>query len=349
MKVIKVHLADGGEGTVEALVLNTGGRYVSLEVLNPLGEQIIARYGILGDEQTAVIELAEASGLTLISTDQKDPALTTTYGTGELIKNALEQGCRQIIMGIGGSATNDYGVGALQALGFSFKDNQGLEIGFGCSELARVDHIDTSKRLKQLDEVEFLIASDVDNPLLGKNGATQIYAPQKGATTEALPGLENALKHINTVVEQHFKRSVKSIPGAGAAGGFGAGLLAFLNGKMHSGANLMMDLIGFRQLFETNTIDLVITGEGCIDHQTIHGKLPVAVARIAKAFSVPVVAIAGQKGENFEIVYKHGIDSVYSLSESAISQEESMAHPEKYLAQIAGRVIRQAKQNENQK
>ncbi|MEA3287258.1 MAG: glycerate kinase [Candidatus Marinimicrobia bacterium] len=342
-KVIKAPLADGGEGTIDALVLNTSGRYISLEVSDPLGEPIIAHYGILGDEQTAVIEMAEASGLTLVPDNRRDPDITTTYGTGELIKNALEQGCRRIIMGIGGSATNDYGVGALQALGFSFKDERGVEIGFGCSELARVEHIDISRRHILLDNVEFLIASDVDNPLLGSTGATYMYAPQKGAAPKALLGLEHALKHFNTVVEQHFERSVSAISGAGAAGGFGAGLLAFLNGRMHSGANLVMDWIGFKQLFEKNAIDLVITGEGCMDSQTIHGKLPVAVARIAKSFSVPVIAIVGTKRAGFEAVFEHGIDSVYSISEVAESVEESMAKPKKCLVQTARKVIRQAR------
>ncbi len=337
--IIKVPLADGGEGTVDALVFNSGGRFLTEKVTDPLGNKITARYGIMGDKTTAVIEMAEASGLMLIPKQKRNPAITTTRGTGELIKAAINQGCERIILGLGGSATNDYGVGALQALGFSFKDSQNLEIGFGCHELMRVETVETSGKLSALNHVEFVIASDVDNPLLGKQGATHVYARQKGAIKKDLPQLEDALAHINTIVEQARGQSVQEIPGAGAAGGFGAGVLAFLHGEIVSGANLIMDIIGFKQLFETNTIDLVITGEGSIDSQTVHGKLPVRVAEIAKRLSVPVIAIVGSKGDGFEAVFESGIDAVYSLCDGDISREESIANPVKSLVQTSKKMI----------
>jgi len=337
--VIKVPLADGGEGTVEALVMNRGGHYISVEVTGPLGKKVLARYGILEDDSTAVIEMAEASGLMRVPIKDRNPGLTTTYGTGELIKDAVNRGCRRIILGLGGSATNDYGIGALQALGFSFKNDEGHEIGFGCRELARITRIDTSNQLEQLNQVEVIIASDVDNPLLGKQGATYTYAHQKGASKNELPELEAALVQVNTVVEQYLGHSIKHIAGAGAAGGFGAGLLAFLNCKVSRGVDLIMEMIGFRQLFETNNIDLVITGEGSIDAQTIHGKLPVGVAQIAKDYSVPVIAIVGAKGEGYEAVLSHGIDAIYSLSDENSPAEKTIADPELYLVKTTQKLM----------
>jgi len=346
-KVIKIPLADGGEGTVDALVLNTGGHYVSCEASDPLGARIQARYGILGDGKTAVIEMAAASGLPLLPPKYRNPAVTTSYGTGELIRDALERGYRRIILGLGGSATNDYGAGALQALGFSFRDAADREISAGGLALAQAEYIVSDKRLAQLDNLELILVNDVNNPLLGTHGATRTYARQKGAVPAELPGLEAALKHFNRLVEAHTGQRVSKLPGAGAAGGLGAGLQAFLKVSQVAGAELILELSGFNRVLRTRKIDLIITGEGRLDGQTARGKLPLQVVRRARAHQLPVIAVVGSLGTGHADVLEQGFTAVYQLCSAHVSQTEAMQHPARYLTRIAEK-IRQTFQTNQQ-
>jgi len=305
-EIVVVPMADGGEGTVQCLVNATGGKVLREEVINPLGKKINASYGILGDRKTAVIEMAEASGLTLISSEERNPLITTTYGTGQLMKSALNRGCKKMIIGIGGSATNDGGAGMIQALGVHLLDKQDKEIGFGGAELMNIHHIDISQMDKRISKLEILVASDVKNPLCGPSGATRVYGPQKGATEEMMVILEEALAHFAQIMDKALHKYVKDIPGAGAAGGLGAGLMAFLDAKLQPGIEIIIKAVKLEEAVKN--ADLVITGEGKIDGQTIYGKVPVGVAKIAKKYHVPVTAIGAIIDQDAEIVHKYGID-----------------------------------------
>ncbi|MCK5767306.1 MAG: glycerate kinase, partial [Candidatus Atribacteria bacterium] len=287
-EMIKIPMADGGDGTVQCLVNATGGEILKEKVMGPLGKDVLAHYGILGDKKTAVIEMAEASGLTLLPEHKRNPLITTTYGTGQLIKAALDQGCRKMIIGIGGSATNDGGAGMVQALGIHLLDKQDKEIGFGGAELLNLHYIDMNQLDQRISELEIRVASDVKNPLCGPSGATRIYGPQKGATEEMMIILEEALVHFSQTINKTLCKEVKNIPGAGAAGGLGAGLMAFLDAKLKPGIEIVIETVKLERAVKG--ADLVITGEGKIDYQTIYGKVPVGVAKIAKKYDVPVVA-----------------------------------------------------------
>lgn len=291
--VIKTDVADGGEGTMDALQHTLGGQKVCIEVSDPLGRPVRASYVILEDGTTAVVEMAAASGLTLLSPEERNPLETSTYGTGQLIADALNKGCRKFLIGIGGSATNDAGMGMLQALGYRFTDAQG-NVLCGCGEsLEKVASIDASSASPALKESEFIVACDVDAPLYGPKGAAYVFAPQKGAGTETVERLDNGLKHFSEVVAKS-KGTIEDYaqtPGAGAAGGLGFGLMAFLNSRLISGINMVLDAIGFDSIIKD--ADLIITGEGKIDSQTLTGKTPYGVLQRAKLQGIPVVAIGG--------------------------------------------------------
>jgi len=319
-EIVKIPMADGGDGTVQCLVNATGGEILREKVTCPLGDEILASYGILGDKRTAVIEMAEASGLTLVPENKRNPLITTTYGTGQLIKAALDQGCRKMIIGIGGSATNDGGAGMVQALGVKLLDREGKEIGFGGGELKKIFRIDTKYLDNRLSETKVLIASDVSNPLCGPKGAARIYGPQKGATPEIIEELDRSLAHFAEVIKRDLHKNVKDIPGAGAAGGLGASLIAFLNAELRPGIEIMIEIVKLEQAIKD--ADLVITGEGKIDSQTIYGKAPIGVAKIAKKYNIPVIAVAAIISADADIVHQYGIDALIKISEPPMSLAE---------------------------
>lgn len=320
-EIIKIPMADGGEGTVEALVSATGGRLVEQKVMGPLGQKVNAVYGIL-DDGTAIIEMAAASGLTLIPEEKRNPMTTTSYGTGELIKAALDSECSKILIGIGGSATNDGGMGMAQALGAKFLDESGKDLGFGGGELGRLDCIDISGLDSRLNNVEMVVACDVSNPLCGENGASFVYGPQKGADAEEVSILDKNLKHYAQIIREQLGKDIIDVPGAGAAGGLGAGLMVFLNAKLKSGIETVMDIVHMDNHLQG--ADLVITGEGKIDGQSIYGKVPVGVAQYAKRYHIPVLAVVGGIDKGASLVYEYGIDSIMSIIDKAMPLEQSM-------------------------
>ncbi|MCK4241573.1 MAG: glycerate kinase, partial [Candidatus Atribacteria bacterium] len=290
------------------------------KVTDPLGCEVLAHYGILGDKKTAVIEMAEASGLTLVPENKRNPLITTTYGTGQLIKVALDQGCRKMIIGIGGSATNDAGAGMVQALRGKILDKNGEEIGFGGGELKKVFRIDIKYLDNRLSKTKVLIASDVSNPLCGPKGASRVYGPQKGATPEVIEELDESLAHFAEIIKRDLNKDIKDIPGAGAAGGLGAGLMAFLDAELRPGIEIIIEIVKLEQAIKD--ADLVITGEGKIDSQTIYGKAPIGVAKIAKKYNVPVIAVAAIISDDADIVHQYGINTLIKISEPPMSLAE---------------------------
>ncbi|MEL7290361.1 MAG: glycerate kinase [Pseudomonadota bacterium] len=308
---VKLPMADGGEGTVQSLVDATDGHIVSAEVTGPLGQKVEGFYGVLGDGSTAVIEMAAASGLHLVEPEKRNPMLTTTYGTGELIKAALDAGAQHIIVGIGGSATNDGGMGMAQALGARFIDSEGNELASGGGALAQLASIDLSGLDARLSDVKLEVACDVDNPLCGPKGASQVFGPQKGATPEMVLQLDQNLAHYAAVIAQTNGKDVIDEAGAGAAGGLGAALLGLFDATLRPGISIVMDAVNLSEV--VRDADLVITGEGRIDSQTIHGKTPIGVARTAKQYDLPVIGIAGSIAKDGAVVHAHGIDAVYSV------------------------------------
>lgn len=323
-EIIKIPMADGGDGTVQCLVNATGGKILEEKVIGPLGDEVLASYGILADKKTAVIEMAAASGLTLVPEGKKNPLITTTYGTGQLIKAALDQGCRKMIIGIGGSATNDGGAGMLQALGIKLLDQEGKEIGFGGRELKKIIRIDISCIDNRLSDTKVLVASDVNNPLCGPKGASRIYGPQKGATPKITEELDKSLAYFAKVIKRDLHKDIKDIPGTGAAGGLGASLIAFLNAELRPGIEIIIEVVKLEQAIKD--ADLVITGEGKIDSQTIYGKAPIGVAKIAKKYNIPVIAVAAIIGDDADIVHQYGISSLISVFGQPMRLEESVSH-----------------------
>lgn len=315
-------VADGGEGTVEAMVAATGGRRIEAVVTGPLGQPVNAFYGLAGDGRTAVIEMAAASGLALISREARDPWRTTSRGTGELILKALDDGARRLIVGIGGSATNDAGAGMLQALGVRLLDAQGLEIGAGGGELGRLDRIDVRGIDPRIAQSTIEVACDVDNPLVGPRGASAVFGPQKGATPEQVAALDANLSHFAAIVARDIGMAVADLPGAGAAGGMGAAMPAFLGARLRPGIDIVMEAVGLEDAIRA--ADLVITGEGRIDSQTIHGKTPIGVARVAKRHGKPVIAIAGCLSVDAAVVHAHGIDAVFSVLDQPCTLDEAL-------------------------
>lgn len=336
-EVVKIPIADGGEGTVDAVVQGADGEYRDVKVTGPLGKRVTARYGLLGAGR-AVIEMAAASGLPLVPRDAKEPLRATTYGTGELIRDALDQGCREFLIGIGGSATTDAGVGMAQALGYSFVSADGREIGRGGGALADLESIDVSGADERLSECSINVACDVKNPLYGEHGAAHVYGPQKGADEETIKVLDDNLRRFARVVQQSMGADVAGIPGAGAAGGLGAGLVAFCGATLKSGINAVLDIVRFDDLVES--VDLVITGEGAMDGSSSYGKVPVGVAERVKALKVPVLAVVGDIGKNAENVYSHGIDGIMSTMNRAMPLEQALEHSAEMLEDAAERVMR---------
>ncbi len=328
-----VPMADGGEGTVEALIAATGGEIVKVRVTGPLGEPVDAFFGLLGDRHTAVIEMAAAAGLHLVPPEKRNPMVTTTYGVGELIKAALDAGCRKLIIGIGGSATNDGGAGMAQALGARLLDASGNEIGFGGGALAKLARIDVSGLDPRVREAEIWVACDVTNPLTGPQGASAVYGPQKGATTEMVQLLDANLRHYAALLRRDLGVDVEQMPGAGAAGGLGAGLMAFCQAKLRRGVELVIEAVRLEE--RVRDAEFVITGEGKLDFQTGYGKVPHGVAQVAKRFGKPVIAIVGQLGEGAEKCREWGIDACFSILIKPMSELEAMTNALFLLRRIA--------------
>ncbi len=319
---VKLPVADGGEGTVEAMVAATQGKIIRLNVTGPLGEDVKAFYGLSGDDSCAFIEMAAASGLELVPASRRDPLITTSFGTGELIRNALDRGVEHFIIGIGGSATNDGGAGMVQALGAKLMDKQGEQIGFGGGKLAELCRIDLSEFDPRIKNCRFEVACDVTNPLLGEEGASAVFGPQKGATPELVSQLDKALEHYARVIQRDLNRDVLSIAGGGAAGGMGAALHAFCQAELRRGIEIVTEALGLDELVKDAS--LVITGEGRIDSQTIHGKVPIGVAKVAKRYNKPVIGIAGSLTADVAVVHQHGLDAVFSVIYSICTLDDAL-------------------------
>ncbi|KQA20764.1 glycerate kinase [Vibrio metoecus] len=337
-KFVAIPVADGGEGTVQSLVDATQGRIVDVNVMGPQGKRVDAFYGMLGDSQTAVIEMAAASGLHHVPMTQRDPKLTTSFGTGELIRHALDQGVTKLIIGLGGSATNDGGVGMLAALGARFTNADGDPIqltGGGLRELTHIDLQDFDPRLQHCD---ILVACDVNNPLCGDKGASAVFGPQKGATPEDVQLLDGALRQFGLLTEKVTGKMVLESAGAGAAGGMGAALLAYTQAILRPGIEIVLETVQLAH--QVSDADLVITGEGRIDSQTVHGKTPMGVAKVAKRFDVPVLALCGCTGDNYQAVYQCGIDAVFAAVPRAMSLEDALKESDFNLADLAENVAR---------
>lgn len=335
---IIVPMADGGEGTVQSLVDATNGRILKERVTGPLGKEVLAEFGVLGDNETAVIEMASASGLMLVDVENRNPLITTTYGTGELIKKALDQGVRKFIIGIGGSATNDGGAGMLQALGARLLDDAGNELPFGGGYLNNLKEIDLTNFDKRIEDIEVKVACDVNNPLTGENGASRVFGPQKGADEEAILILDNNLHHFSNIIKDTNGKDVEFYPGAGAAGGLGAGLLAFLNAELKNGIDLVIEEVNLKD--QVKNADYVFTGEGSIDFQTKFGKTPVGVAKVAKAANAKVIVFAGKVGENIDCLYEEGIGAIVSILQEVCDLEEALTMGAKNLEKATENICR---------
>ena len=337
---VNVPMADGGEGTVQSLVDARNGQMVTETVVNPLGNKTQAQYGLIDDGQVAVIEMAQASGIQFINQFTQNPYVTTTFGTGELIKSAIQKGAKTIIIGIGGSATNDGGAGMAQALGAHLLDDKGEELQYGGAMLKKLDHIDISEMLPELKDVKVVIASDVTNPLTGENGASQVFGPQKGANPEMVDFLDEALSHYADVLKRDLGKDLEQTPGAGAAGGLGAGLLAFTNSQMRSGVDIVVDYTGLKNIVQD--ADVVITGEGQIDFQTKFGKTPIGVAKATKAVNpnATVIAIAGSVGEKISELYPLGIDAIFTCVPGVEDLSKAIADTDKNLQQVSENIAR---------
>jgi len=322
---IKVPVADGGEGTVAALVAATGGRVVGRTVTGPLGAPVEAFFGITGDGRTGIVEMAAASGLALVSQARRDPLAATSYGVGELLLAALDAGARKLIVGVGGSASNDGGAGMAQALGVRLLDAHGraLDPGVGGGALATLARIDASGLDPRLRQCAIQVACDVDNPLTGPAGASAVFGPQKGAPPALVAQLDANLQHYATVIEADLGIVLAGLPGGGAGGGLGAALVAFLGAQLRPGADIVAEALGLDALVAD--ADLVITGEGRLDRQSVHGKTPLGVARIAKRHGKPVVAIAGGLGAGAELLHAHGIDAMFGAVQRACTLEQALA------------------------
>ena len=340
--VIIKPVADGGEGTVEALVTGMNGRFVTKAVTDPLGRKVNAVYGILPDN-IAVIEMAAASGLTLISVSERDPMHTTTYGTGELILDAIKQGCRNFIIGIGGSATNDGGIGCLQALGFGMLDKNGHQTGFGAEGLCGLASITDENVIPELKECTFHVACDVTNPLCGDNGCSAVFAPQKGADGEMIKYMDGLLYRYAELTKKYKPAASPDTDGAGAAGGMGFALMYYLNAELRSGVELIIEKTDLESAVKD--ADIVITGEGCLDSQTAMGKAPVGIAKTAKKYNKPVIAFCGSVRKGAELCNENGIDAFFPVIRSICTLEEAMDNSSAYrnLADTAEQVFRTIK------
>ncbi|MBD3107166.1 glycerate kinase [Bacillus sp. AGMB 02131] len=337
---VHVPMADGGEGTMQSLVDATGGEIRSLQVTGPLGNPVMAQYGILGDGKTGIIEMSSASGIHLVPSEQRNPLITTTYGTGQLIKACLDYGVEKLLIGIGGSATNDGGAGVVQALGGKLLDQDGKELCFGGGELNKLHMIDLTEFDPRIKNVVVEVACDVNNPLCGEKGASHVFGPQKGATAEMVQRLDANLKHYAGIIYKQLGKDVINAPGAGAAGGLGAGLLVFLNGTLKRGIDLVIEYTRLEEIVKNG--DMVWTGEGSIDFQTQFGKTPYGVATVAKKYNKPVIAFAGRVGEDIDVLYEK-IDAVFGIIQGVISLEAALKQGPVNLEKTAENVMRLVK------
>lgn len=338
-ELVLLPVADGGEGTTDSLVAATRGQRFTQQATGPLDKPVEAFWGLLGDGQTAVVETAAASGLDLIDSSQHDPLTATTRGTGELILAAMDQGAKHIIVGLGGSATNDGGAGMLQALGVGLLDTSGEQIPSGGAGLAKLDRIDLSNVDPRLADVRFDVACDVDNQLTGDNGASAIFGPQKGATPEMVKTLDANLTHFAAITQQATNIDIVNVRGAGAAGGLGGAFIGFLNATLKSGIDIVLDAVEYENHLQN--VSLVITGEGRIDSQTIRGKTPIGVSKRAKAFgNIPVIALAGSVSEDSAVVHEHGIDALFSVVPGVVSLENALADADENLYRTARNVAK---------
>ncbi len=322
-RYVKVPLADGGEGTVEAMIAATQGKEFHGRVTGPLNTEVDAVWGLSGDGSTAFIEMAAASGLALVPHDKRNPLLTTSYGTGELITLALGHGAKNIVIGIGGSATNDAGVGMMQALGVRFLDLDGQDLSPGGGSLGKLGSIDITGLDPRLAGCTVRVVCDVTNPLIGPQGASRVFGPQKGATEEMINTLDENLEHYANIIARSFDINVKQFPGSGAAGGMGATLKVFLNADLRRGIEVVTQALNLEE--QIHDCALVITGEGRLDSQSINGKVPVGVADIAKKYNKPVIAIAGSLHPDVDVVYQYGIDAIFSVLSTISTREEAFS------------------------
>jgi len=335
---IHVPMADGGEGTMQSLVDATGGAVYSIKVTGPLGNEVEASYGILGDGETGILEMASASGIHLVPIEKRNPLITTTYGTGQLIKGCLDSGVKRLIIGIGGSATNDGGAGVIQALGGRLLDKDGSELKFGGGQLGQLDRIDLEKLDKRLSNIDIEVACDVTNPLCGERGASYVFGPQKGATPEMVKALDGNLEHYGEIIKKQLGKDIIDVPGAGAAGGLGAGLMAVLNGNLKKGIDIVIEYSGLED--KIKDADMVWTGEGSMDFQTQYGKTPLGVAVVAKKYNKPVIALAGRVGDDAEVLYDKGIDSIFCIMKGVTSLEEALEKGKENVEKTAENIIR---------
>ena len=338
IRCIHVPMADGGEGTMQSLVDATGGRVYSKEVVGPLGNNVVAEYGILGNGEIGVIEMASASGIHLVDSEKRNPLITTTFGTGQLIKACLDKGVKKLLIGIGGSATNDGGAGFIQALGGRLLDENGDDLSYGGGALAKLHTIDLSNLDERLKYVSVEVACDVNNPLCGKEGASYVFGPQKGATREMIEILDQNLSHYAEVIKEQLGKDVISKAGAGAAGGLGAGLMAFLDVKLKSGIEMVIEYANLEE--KVRDADMVWTGEGSIDFQTQYGKTPLGVAMIAKKYNKPVIALAGRVGNDIDVLYEKGIDAIFGIMRGVTSIEEALIKGKENIEKTSENIIR---------
>lgn len=337
-EVIKVPMADGGEGTVDSLVDATHGQRVIVEVTGPLGNKISAYYGILGNGITAVIEMAKASGLEIVEKKKRNPMITTTFGTGELIRDALDHNVKEIIIGLGGSSTNDGGSGMAQALGAKLLDQNNHQIPFGGGNLDKLDKIDISNLDSRLQDVKIILASDVTNPLIGKEGASRVFGLQKGATPEMVEKLENNLQHYAKIVKRDLNKDVASVSGAGAAGGLGAGLMAFTTCEMRQGVDLAIEVTKLED--KIRDTDYVFTGEGGTDFQTKFGKTPYGVAKLGKKYHKPVISLTGYLGEGIDSLYSEGFTAIFGIIPGACDLSAALKNGPSNVARTTENIVR---------
>ena len=337
-EVIKVPMADVGDGTVDSLVDATQGQRVIVEVTGPLGNKISAYYGILGNGTTAVIEMAKASGLEIVEKKKRNPMITTTFGTGELIRDALDHNVKEIIIGLGGSSTNDGGSGMAQALGAKLLDQNNHQIPFGGGNLDKLDKIDISNLDSRLQDVKIILASDVTNPLIGKDGASRVFGPQKGATPEMVEKLENNLQHYAKIVKRDLNKEVALVSGAGAAGGLGAGLIAFTTCEMRRGVDLAIEVTKLEE--KIRDADYVFTGEGGTDFQTKFGKTPYGVAKLGKKYHKPVISLAGYLGEGIDSLYSEGFTAIFGIIPGACDLSTALKNGPSNVARTTENIVR---------
>lgn len=337
-QVIKVPMADGGEGTVDSLVDATHGQRITVEVTGSLGNKIRAYYGILGNGTTAVIEMAKASGLEIVEKQKRNPLLTTTFGTGELIRDALDHNVKEIIIGLGGSSTNDGGSGMAQALGAKLLDKNNHQISFGGGSLNKLDKIDISNLDSRLQDVRIILASDVTNPLIGEDGASRVFGPQKGATPEMVEKLENNLQHYAKIIKRDLNKDIAMAAGSGAAGGLGAGLMAFTTCEMRQGVDIAIEVTKLED--KIRTADYVFTGEGGTDSQTKFGKTPYGVSKLGKKYHKPVISLAGYLGEGIESLYSEGFTAIFGIIPGACDLPTALKNGPSNVARTTENIVR---------